>query len=288
MNRGGGLRARIASGFLAVPGIYDPFSARTIESLGFSAVYLPGNALALHLGTGQPLVTLTETVDAARRIAAAIAIPLIVDAGGGFGAGIHVHRSVRELEAAGAAAIHLDDQPYPKRAAYHLGGGGVASAEEMVARLAVARAARRDPDLLLIARSDALKVTGKLGEMIDRARRYVEAGADALMILNLPFDQIAAIRECVPRVPLIWFATPSDTPPPAAALAEAGFGLGLYPFETFAAVAEAIRTTWCDYAEQGTPRGSQSSIRVVAKRVQDIVGMPAFHNIEADETSRGS
>lgn len=286
MSTGGALRARIADGFFAVPGIYDPFSARMIESLGFPAAYLPGNALALHLGTGQPLVTLTETVEAARRIATAIAIPLIVDAGGGFGARIHVHRSVRELEAAGAAAIHLDDQPYPKRAAYHLGNGGVASVEEMVARLTVARAARRDPDLLLIARSDALKVTGKREEMTERARRYVEAGADALMILNLPPDHVAAIREHVPGVPLIWFASPSDTPPPAAALGEAGFGLGLYPFETFAAVADSIRATWCDYHAHGRPQGSPTSIRITAKRVQDIVGMPAFHDIEADETSR--
>ena len=275
------LRNLMAGSFLPVPGIYDVLSARLLESLGFQALYLSGNALGLSLGVGQPLVTLPETVDAARRIAEATTAPLIVDAGGGFGSAIHARRAMRDLEAAGAAAIHMDDQPYPKRASYHLGVGGVAPAEELAAKLAVAAGARRDPDLLLIARTDVLKVTGSLEQAIERCRRYSEAGADAVMVLNLRPEQAGVVRAAIPDIGLAWFASPSDDPPTAAVLAEAGFGLALYPFQTIAVVAQAIEATWRDYPKTGLPTPGATPIRDVARRVQEVIGMEANWRIEA-------
>ena len=121
-------RLMAAGGTLAAPGASDPFTARIIERAGFQAVYLGGNALGLSLAKGQPFVTLTETVDAAARIARVIEAPLIVDAGAGFGEPAHVHRAVIELESAGVAALHIDDQPYPKQARYHRGAGGLVGA----------------------------------------------------------------------------------------------------------------------------------------------------------------
>ena len=136
---GARLRRLIGRGeILAAPGASDPFTARIIERAGFDAVYLGGNALGLSLAKGQPLITLTETADAAAKIARAVEAPVIVDAGAGFGDPAHVHRTVREIESTGAAALHIDDQPYPKRPSYHRGDGGLAPLEVAVARLAVA------------------------------------------------------------------------------------------------------------------------------------------------------
>ena len=106
---------------LVAPGVYDPFSARIVEKLGFEALYLGGNALGLCLGVGQPFVTLTETVTAIQEIRRVSGLPVIVDADAGFGDAAHACLSMRSLKAAGAAAIHIDDQIFPKRAHYHRG-----------------------------------------------------------------------------------------------------------------------------------------------------------------------
>ena len=177
------LRALIREGrTLAAPGAMDPFTARLIERAGFSAVYLGGNALGLSLAKGQPLITLTETVQAAAAIVRTTDLPLIVDAGAGFGSPAHVHRTVREIESTGAAGLHIDDQPYPKRPGYHRGDGGLASTEEMAARLKVAVQARRDRDFLLVGRTDVWRVTGSMAQVIERGRAYAATGIDALKI----------------------------------------------------------------------------------------------------------
>jgi methylisocitrate lyase len=111
---------------VAAPGVFDPYSARIVEGLGFGAVYLGGNALGLHLGVGQPFVTLTETTDAVQKVRRVVDIPVIVDAGAGFGDAAHAELAMRAFVNAGAAAIHIDDQVYPKRAHYHRGQGRLA------------------------------------------------------------------------------------------------------------------------------------------------------------------
>lgn len=152
-------------GCIAVPGAADPLSARIIERAGFEALYLGGNALGLAQAKGQPFVTLTDTVDAVARIARAVDSALIVDAGAGFGGVSHVAAAVVEIESAGAGAIHIDDQPYPKSPNYHRGRGELAPVDLAVARIKAAKAARRSHDTLLIARTDALRVTKSLDEV---------------------------------------------------------------------------------------------------------------------------
>src|SRR6188768_1517162 len=95
-------------GFVAIPGVYDGLTARIIESIGFSAIYLGGNAMGLRLGAGQPFVTMTETVESLRQVVATVVLPVIVDIGAGFGSAAHVNRAVRELERDGASAIQMD------------------------------------------------------------------------------------------------------------------------------------------------------------------------------------
>jgi 2-methylisocitrate lyase-like PEP mutase family enzyme len=266
---------------IAAPGATDAFTARLIESLGFPAIYLGGNAIGLHLAAGQPLVTLTETVDCARQVLGAIEVPLIVDAGAGFGEPAHTHRAVRELERAGIAAIHIDDQPYPKRARYHVGQGGLAPMEEVAGKLAIACEARRSKDFLIFARTDALRVTGSLDETIARCRAYVAAGVDGLMVLDLAPADAAAVRQAVPDVPLAWFVSPATPPPPLAELAAAGFKLALYPFNTVAAIAEAVINTWTTLRDTGALAQSPAMLSHLRNSVQELIGMKTYWDIEA-------
>src|SRR6266850_1810125 len=127
------LRALLAQGELIVaPGAYDPYTARVIESLDFPVVYLGGFSIGLNLGIGEPLTTLTETVDCAMKAVRIVDIPVVVDAGAGFGDATHTHRTVVEFERAGVAAIHIEDQVFPKRAHYHKGRGRIIPVDEML------------------------------------------------------------------------------------------------------------------------------------------------------------
>lgn len=172
------LRDAIADGTIQVPGAVNPLMGRLIEENGFPAAYLSGAAFsAAELALPDiGLFTLTELAQHTARITRRIEIPLIVDADTGFGDTVNVERTVEELESAGAAAIQLEDQQLPKRCG-HLSGKTLVTADEMVAKIKAAVAARRDPSLVIIARTDARGATS-LEDAIERARRYVEAGAD--------------------------------------------------------------------------------------------------------------
>jgi 2-methylisocitrate lyase-like PEP mutase family enzyme len=262
------------------PGVYDAFTARIVEELGFGALYLGGNALGIHLGKGQPFVTLTETVECASRILRTVNVPLIVDAGGGFGEPNHVYHTVRELEACGVTAIHIDDQPYPKRAAYHLGEGTLAPMEEAVRKFRLAASARRDPDLLLIARTDALRVTKSVPEAIARGAAYLEAGAEALMVLDLTPSAAAEIREAFPTTPLVWIGGVSHPIPSHKDLTAAGFALAVYPFNTAAAVNDAVTTLWLGLADWGVIEQSASVLSNARAETLELVRMQRDWDIE--------
>jgi 2-methylisocitrate lyase-like PEP mutase family enzyme len=283
------LRSLMAGGdFIAAPGAYDAFSARIIENVGFPAVYLGGNAIGLHLGVGQPFVTLTETVQCIRNTLASIYSPLIVDAGAGFGEPAHVWRAVREIERAGAAALHIDDQPYPKRAGYHAGRGQLASADDAAAKLKVACEARHDPDFMIIARTDALRVTKSLEEAAKRCHAYKAAGAEAIMVLDLAPEQVAPLKAMIPDIPLIWFVSPATQPPPTAVLREAGFRMAFYPFNTIAAVADAVTHLWTSLRDEGRLDQDPARVATLRNSVQDLIGMKTYWDIESRDSGAGS
>ncbi|HVM79335.1 MAG TPA: oxaloacetate decarboxylase [Stellaceae bacterium] len=167
---------------LLVPGAANALTARIIEDLGFEAIYLTGAGLA-NTSLGVPdigLVTMTELVEATSAISAATTLPLIVDGDTGFGNELNVVRTVRALERAGAAAIQLEDQVFPKKCG-HFAGKAVIPAAEMVAKIRAAAEARRSADFLLIARTDARAIEG-LDAAIERAERYAGAGADVTFV----------------------------------------------------------------------------------------------------------
>ena len=178
------------------PGIYDGYGAKLVQNAGFQAAYMTGNGVSASLlGTpdiGQ--VDLTLMSDHARRVAACINIPLICDADTGYGGVLNIKRTIAEFEAAGVAAIHMEDQTFPKQCAQFAGARSVLSFTEALNHIKAAVSARTDPQMMLIARTDS---AGSLGidEAIKRARSFVAAGADAVFIeLKANPDALAMIQ----------------------------------------------------------------------------------------------
>ncbi|MDH3288425.1 MAG: isocitrate lyase/PEP mutase family protein [Betaproteobacteria bacterium] len=178
------LRDLLASKRLIVaPGIYDAYGACLVEQAGFEAVYMTGNGVSASL-LGRPdvgLVDLTMITAHAHRVASAVEIPLICDADTGYGNAVNVRRTVQEFEAAGLAAIHLEDQASPKRCGHLPGSRPVVPLEEAVGKIEAAVAARRDPDFVIIARTDAATGEG-LEEAIRRGKAFHAAGADVIFV----------------------------------------------------------------------------------------------------------
>jgi methylisocitrate lyase len=174
------LRESIAKGAIAMPGVPNAAMARQVERVGFDAVYVSGAGMA-NATAGVPdigLLTLTEVAQLAGYIAKAVKIPAIVDADTGFGGSENVARTIHELERAGLAGCHIEDQEFPKRCG-HLAGKSIIDLEEMVERIKAAVAARHDPDFMIVARTDARAVED-FDRTVDRAQNYLAAGADAI------------------------------------------------------------------------------------------------------------
>ena len=174
------LRELIAKDGVMLPGVPNAAMARQVERAGFDAVYVSGAGMA-NFTAGVPdigLLTLTEVAQLAGYIAKAVKIPAIVDADTGFGGAENVGRTIRELEAAGLAGCHIEDQEFPKRCG-HLAEKTIVDIEEMVGKIKAALSARRDPDFMIIARTDARGVED-FDRAVERAGEYLAAGADAI------------------------------------------------------------------------------------------------------------
>src|SRR5437867_5366518 len=173
-------RQLIAKGTVMMPGVPNAAMARQVERAGFDAVYVSGAGMA-NATAGVPdigLLTMTEVIKLAGYVAKAVAIPVIVDADTGFGGAENVARTIQELEKAGLAGCHIEDQEFPKRCG-HLAGKSIVDLEEMVGKIKAAVASRHDPDSMIIARTDARAVEG-FDRAVERAGEYLAAGADAI------------------------------------------------------------------------------------------------------------
>jgi carboxyvinyl-carboxyphosphonate phosphorylmutase len=268
---------------VVAPGAYDALSARLIEQAGFGVVYMTGFGTTASL-IGRPDVGLlsgTEMADNARRIAAAVDVPVIADADTGYGNAINVVRTVREYEQAGVAGLHLEDQVHPKKCG-HMSGKAVIETAEMVGKIEAAVAARRDPDLLLIARTDAAAVEG-LDAAIARARRYRDAGADVLFVeAPTSEDDIARVAgELAGVAPLVFnWAEGGRTPPiPLARIAELGFSLVLFPIGTLLAATAGIRALLETLRTDGTPAAAMPGLPTFAG-FTDLIGLPEITDLE--------
>jgi methylisocitrate lyase len=197
------LRERLAAGgFLQFPGAFNPLSAELIARHGFDGVYVSGAVLSADLGLPDiGLTTLTEVATRTRQIARVTELPVLADADTGFGEPMNVARTVQELEDSGLAALHIEDQVNPKRCG-HLDGKQVVDESTATQRIRAAVDARRDPNLLIVARTDIRAVDG-LDAVIERAKRLVDAGADAIFPEALvSLAEFAAVRSAV-EVPML-------------------------------------------------------------------------------------
>jgi 2-methylisocitrate lyase-like PEP mutase family enzyme len=238
---------------IPVVGAYDALTARLIERAGFEAVYVGGYALsATQLGLPDVgLLTMTEMLDSVRRICGAIDVPVIADGDTGYGNHVNTDRLIRELERAGAAAVHLEDQAFPKRCG-HMDGKRLDTVQAMVDKIAAAADARRDRDFVIVARTDALAVEG-FDAAIDRAARFREAGADVLFVeAPVTVEQIAAVPKRLPGPQ--WFNASWDgkSPLPTLQALDAwGYHLVIYPDTVFAAV-KAVSNLLATIRDTGT------------------------------------
>jgi 2-methylisocitrate lyase-like PEP mutase family enzyme len=225
------------AGLITAPGAYDCITARMIEQSGFSAVYMTGAGTAAMLGyPDYGLVTMSEMVENAGRIAAAVSAPVIADADTGYGNELNVVRTVREYEQRGVAGIHIEDQGFPKKCG-HLENKVVVPLEDYAAKIRAAVSARSDPDFLIIARTDARAVLG-FEEAVRRANAALDAGAD-MAFVEAPesIEEVAAVPRLV-RGPcmlnMVWRGkTPDVTLDDAQAM---GYKLAILPVLLFNAV----------------------------------------------------
>ncbi|MFQ5521529.1 MAG: oxaloacetate decarboxylase [Candidatus Methylomirabilia bacterium] len=228
---------------LVVPGAYDCVSAKMVERVGFPAVYMTGyGTSASRLGLPDlGFAGLADMVDHAQNMAAAVSIPLIADADTGYGNALTVRRTVQRYEAAAVAALHLEDQVIPKRCG-HLAGKQVVSLEEFTQKIRAAVEARTDPDLLIIARTDAIAVSG-FDDALRRADAAVKAGADILFIeaptTEAQIEQIARSFD----TPLLFNYAPGGRSPllPFARLRELGYAIILLPVDTLFVAVRAMQ-----------------------------------------------
>lgn len=235
------LRELVRSGkIVAAPGAHDPLTAKLIEREGFPALYLTGGGTTM-AGIGIPeigLTTMAERVAVARAIAGAVEIPVICDGDDGYGGPLSVVRTVRALEDAQVAAIHLEDQSPDKRRCGYMSGGELLPTGEMAAKIRAAVDARRDPDLMIIARVEALMTSG-MDEVIARGKAYAGAGADMLFINGLKsMKQVEQVARAFDKPQLFNISSSGETPfVPLEQLQKLGFRIAIYPvFCLFAAV----------------------------------------------------
>ncbi|MBI3454708.1 MAG: isocitrate lyase/PEP mutase family protein [Candidatus Rokubacteria bacterium] len=251
---------------LLVPGAYDGVSARLVERAGFQAVYMTGyGTSASRLGLPDlGFAGLAEMVENVRQLAAAVRIPLVADADTGYGGALAIQRTVRAYEAAGVAALHLEDQVWPKRCG-HLAGKEVIPRDEMVAKIRAAVAARRDPNLLVIARTDAIAVTG-FDDALARAEAYATAGADVLFVeAPTTVAEIEAIPKAL-AAPCLFNYAPGGRSPllPFPRLAALGYAIILLPVQTLFAAARAMADYLEALRETGEPAGLDERLMAFA------------------------
>lgn len=250
------LRDAVVDSTIQVPGAPTALFGRLIERMGFQATYLSGAAFSAGI-LGLPDIgffTLTELSESLRHLTRSVQIPVIVDADTGFGESVHLERTIQELERAGAAAIQIEDQVWPKRCG-HLSGKSVVEAAVMESRIRVAASAKSDQDLVILARTDA-RGTHTIEEAIERAKRYLDAGADWIFVeaLTSPkeFEQVADAIEA----PLVANMTEFGKGPLLThqELADMGYAAVLYPVTLLRVAMKAAETTLAVISSEGSQK----------------------------------
>jgi 2-methylisocitrate lyase-like PEP mutase family enzyme len=277
------LRAAIEGGGpVFAPVCLDPLTGRTIEGLGYEAAYLSGGGLGFQLAVSEALLTITEVATLTRQITQRSSVPLIVDGGVGFGDALHTSRAIWEFEAAGAAAVELEDQIAPKRAHHHKGVEHLIPAQQMVEKLEAAVAARSDPDFLIIARTGAVR-NESFEAAVDRGRAYRAAGADLIMLFPSSDEEWArAAKEIdAPLAAMGAFGTRSTDE-----WRDLGWPLVIDPFSGQVLAYQAMRDAYAQFQADGTLGHDPADVFTVYREVQQAAGMEDLYAIEERSTEK--
>lgn len=272
------------SKILIAPGAHDALTARIIENVGFEAVYLTGyGQSASHLG--QPdvgLMTMTEMLMRVRNISRAVSVPVICDGDTGFGNVVNVIRTVQEYERAGAAAIQLEDQVFPKKCG-HMTGRQVVPVEEMVLKIKAAVAAREDKDFVIIARTDARTIMG-IEEAVERGKAYEKAGADVIFIESPESKEELEYIASSFKVPVLANMVEGGRTPLLSAeeLEKLGFSLVIYPTASVYITAAAVKRLMEHIMREGTTKGLMGEM-ISFEDFNDLMGLPRIRKIEAGQ-----
>lgn len=277
------LRAAIDSREVVfAPLALDALTARIAEQAGFQAVYLSGGALGYAHAVSEALLTLDEVVHATRHVAARSGMAVIADAGVGFGDAVHMTRTIREIEATGAAAVEIEDQVAPKRVSHHRGIEHLVSPKEMAAKVEHAVRARNDADFLVIARTGAVR-NESFDDAVRRANLYRDAGADMLMLMPETDEQ--------------WARAPQRIDGPLATICSLdlrrrdawqtlGWSLVVDPLTPQSVVVDALRSLYGQFMKEGKTGTDREQILRTYRTLSDLAGLEPLYAIEDETTER--
>lgn len=284
------LRHTLSTGEPVVaPGVHDPLLGRIIQRMNFKACYVGGWMTGAHLTTTEPLTTLSEQVEVAGKIARSVDIPVICDADAGFGDPIQVLRTVREFEDAGIAAIHIEDQVYPKRASYHRGIEHVVPLEEFLAKIRYALHARRDPNFMIIGRTDVgTAVGGSWPEAVRRVKALEELGVDMVMPMTRTMEEMETFRKLYPNPKLPLLTTAYFNGPTMTELHNLGFQAIIYPLATVVASVGAVLRLYEGLSENGNISFDQQQALEVREEIKAAIDLPYYYQIEDATTERNA
>jgi 2-methylisocitrate lyase-like PEP mutase family enzyme len=272
-----------AKKFIVAPGIFDMISAKVADGMGFDCLYVTGfGTVASALGVADAgIATYTDMVQRVGRFAQMSRTPVIADADTGYGGLLNVRHTVMGYEAAGVSGIQLEDQELPKKCG-HTPGRKVIPAEEMVLKLKVAVEARRDPNFLIVARTDARTGLG-LEEAIRRGRMYADAGADVIFVESPESEaEMVEIGRSITNRPLLANNVEGGRTPILSKqrLREIGYGIAIYPGAGFLAVAAALERVYAHLKEHGDTNGLPPSETYGFGRICELMGFPEVWEFE--------
>ena len=277
------LRAAVdAREVVFAPLALDALSARIAEQAGFEAVYVSGGALGYAHAVSEALLTLDELVDTTRHVVARSDVAVVADAGVGFGDAVHMTRTIREIEATGAAAVEIEDQVAPKRVSHHRGIEHLVPAEVMAAKVEQAVRTRRDENFVVIARTGAVK-NESFDDAVRRANLYREAGADLLMLMPTTDAQWESAPKRI-GAPLATISS-LDTRPVDAWQA-LGWSLVVAPFTAQAVVVDALRSLYGRFVAQGSTGTDRQRILSTYRTIASVAGLEPLYAIEDETTER--
>ena len=281
------LKAKLDRGeTIVAPGAYDPLGARVVNALGFPAVYTGGYASGAHLAVTEPLMTMTEQVEVGRKVATSVDLPVICDAGAGYGDPVHTMRCVRAFEEAGLAGIHIEDQVYPKRASYHMGLEHITPLDDLLQKMRYALQARRDQDFLIIGRTDAYSaVEGSMEEAVRRGLALRDLGVDLVMPRGVrQKDDLAHFRKNVPDIPLLVIAGSDDIS--VKEYRDLGYQIIIYAVTPAIVAATALLDVYQNLKDTGLTGIAAEDMAQRRGKVEELISLPEYYEVEAETTEK--